>query len=63
MDPMTTGSCYLLIKKGKEEMEITIRKGRVVGYSSTGQNYDDKLQRDDFERIRGFLNEVNPPRK
>jgi len=63
MDPMTTGSCYLLIKKGKEEMEITIRQGRVVGYSSTGQNYDDKLQREDFERIRRFLNEVNPTRK
>jgi hypothetical protein len=63
IDPMTTGSCYLRIKKGEEEMEITIRQGRVVGYSSTGQNYDDKLQREDFERIRGFLNAVNPQRK
>jgi|GEM_PF-4041905 len=63
MDPMTTGSCYLLITKGEEKMEITIRQGRVVGYSSTGQSYDDKLQREDFERIRRFLNEVNPTRK
>lgn len=65
IDPMsssTSGSCYLRVKKvqGGEEMELVIKGRRIVGYSMTGQTADTELTKEDFDKIRRFIWEVNP---